>query len=1148
MTNPKPPSSASHEPVDPLVATKLGNYRLSQRIGEGGMGVIYRATHALIGRQAAIKVLSSAHSSNPSVIERFHREARAASRLGHPHIIDVFDFGQTPDGREYYVMEYLPGENLGEVFARRGRLPWHMLQPIIGQTLSALAAAHDHGIIHRDIKPENILVSHQPDDTLLVKVVDFGIAKSLELGPEGTKLTAAGSVMGTPEYIAPEQIRDQAIDGRADLYAVGLIVFEALMGRQPYSGPDSTALLLAHLRDPLPPLQPLPAELGAPADITEVLARATAKDPRARFPDAQSFARAIGYEDLARNRRPGPNAGPRASNGASRARPGGGPSLGRWRPSWRGGVGVALAGAAAALVAALALHRRQPHLAGQRQGASILVAAPTRGGDRDPAAIDAPNPGADELAALLVDVRRALRQGMRATEAELRRSSVRGLAELRDSDTAALLGAALLDDPDPGVRGAAALALAAVGGDDLAATLRGAARQSAGLPRLQILEALWHAGHDEGRRELVQTLGSDTAELRLSAALTLAEAGEPRAQAVLRRALAAPGGLDPAALIAVLRALATLGSTPAMQSLLQAVQRDDRPLVQLGAAEALVKLGRPEGTPALRRLAQQPDPALRLMAAQVLTGLGDALGPSTLRASLRDATPSTRALVARGLAAWTAPGAVAALATLLRDGSPLVRTAAAEALARLFAARPQVLVRRGQQWVQAALERGDWAMRYAALDVARELDPELAAELLGWALQHGDAGLRSVAARRLGELRPPAAKASALLHAALEDRAVEVRAAAALALAEAGDAAVAPVLSALTRDHDPQIALSAAAQLWRAGDGSHAAALVAAARATDARVRKAAISALARLPRPEARALIVAALGDRSADVRYAAALALAGKGARPDALRELRRALSSRHGDPLAIVRALARAGDDPQGLLGPLARDRAAGRRAAAQRAAAELLSPAAALALLRRGAQDSDAEVRRASAHGLLRLASSTPRAAAALRQLAGDPDPAVRVLAALALARTRETPAPRPRGQPRAAGRAAAAGGTLVGRGADAELSEDQRYGTYKAATSRAALALNQGRFAEALRELQRARRALDRPAALYDLGFVHLKLAQRELVRRPRVAARELNRAARYFAAYLARAPHGPLAHNARGAERDVARLRAQLKP
>ncbi|MBK6849476.1 MAG: protein kinase [Proteobacteria bacterium] len=664
MMNAQPPSSASREPIDPLVGTALGNC-VGPRIGEGGMGVIHRATHLLIGRQAAIKVLSSTHSSNPSVIERFHREARAASRLGHPHIVDVFDFGQTPDGRQYYVMEYLPGENLGQILARRGRLPWRMLQPIVGQTLSALATAHDHGLIHRDIKPENILVSHQPDDTLLVKVVDFGIAKSLELGPEGTKLTAAGSVMGTPEYIAPEQIRDQKIDGRADLYAVGLIIFEALMGHQPFRGPDTTALMLAHLRDPLPPLEPLPAELGVPADLAAVLAQATAKDREARYPDARSFARAIGYEDPAQPQRRSPTPAPSGRGSGASAQPGAAHTGAARRITARRAVVVAAAAGAIAVVATLAL-RRPPSRNAQPHGGAVGArphAAPNPTGTA--AAVGAPSP-ADDLVALLVDVRRTLRQGMRAAEAELRRSSVRGLAELRDPDTAALLSAALLDDPEPGVRGAAAWGLAAVGGDDVATTLRTAARQSAGLPRLQILEALWHAGHEEGRRELVQTLGSGAAELRLSAALTLAESGDPRAQPVLRRALAAPGrprssGADRGAARA---GLARLGPGNAVAAAGGATRRPTAGAARRGRSAGEARAARGRTRAAAPRAATRSG-----RAADGRAGPDRPRRPARARHAASE--PARRDLVdtrAGGTRArrLTAPAAVPALAALLR--------------------------------------------------------------------------------------------------------------------------------------------------------------------------------------------------------------------------------------------------------------------------------------------------------------------------------------------------------------------------------------------------------------------------------------------------------------------------------------------------
>ncbi|MCK5797587.1 MAG: serine/threonine protein kinase, partial [Deltaproteobacteria bacterium] len=274
MTSGPPESMATS--TDPLIGIELGNYRVEEKLAEGGMGLIYRAVHTLIGRQAAIKVLSHRYSDDLNMIKRLHREARAVNRIGHPNIVDIFDFGQTPDGRQYFAMEFLQGANLGQIIETDGPLPWAITSQILTQALDAIAAAHDMGIIHRDIKPENIFVHIGDDDAVTTKVLDFGIAKSVGVGPEGEKLTRAGSVMGTPEYIAPEQIRGKNVDGRADLYALGVILYEMVTGRRPYNSDKVMNLLMAHLRDPIPPLGPVAPELGVPDSIIDLIPQAMA--------------------------------------------------------------------------------------------------------------------------------------------------------------------------------------------------------------------------------------------------------------------------------------------------------------------------------------------------------------------------------------------------------------------------------------------------------------------------------------------------------------------------------------------------------------------------------------------------------------------------------------------------------------------------------------------------------------------------------------------------------------------------------------------------------------------------------------------------------------------------------------------------------
>ena len=258
------------------------------------MGLIYRARHNIIGKQAAIKVLSEKYSSDKNMIKRLHREARAVNRIAHPNIIDIFDFGQTPDGREFFVMEYVPGKSLAQILMDRGRLPWSFTGPVLTQTLDALAAIHELGFIHRDIKPENILVVEREGGRNWVKLLDFGITRSTGLGPDAERLTSAGSVMGTPEYVAPEQIRGKEVDGRVDLYAVGVMLFEMVMGERPFEGEEIINLLMAHLQEPVPPMEHIPPHLGVPAMVPEVVARAMAKEPEQRFADAREFAAALG--------------------------------------------------------------------------------------------------------------------------------------------------------------------------------------------------------------------------------------------------------------------------------------------------------------------------------------------------------------------------------------------------------------------------------------------------------------------------------------------------------------------------------------------------------------------------------------------------------------------------------------------------------------------------------------------------------------------------------------------------------------------------------------------------------------------------------------------------------------------------------------
>jgi len=244
--------------------TEVGGYVVDGELGHGGMGVVYSATHPLIGKRAAVKVLKPELSKEPAAVERFVREARAVNQIGHPNIVDIYDFGVLPDGRSYYLMDLLAGEPLRARLKRTGALHISEAASVIDETASALAAAHTNGIIHRDLKPDNVFMVSVPGRWPEVKLLDWGLAKLVRGG--GKFQTMTGSVLGTPVYMSPEQARGEQVDFRTDIYALGVMAFELLTGAVPFKGKSSVDTLLAHQEEPVPRLQSklpsLPDELA----------------------------------------------------------------------------------------------------------------------------------------------------------------------------------------------------------------------------------------------------------------------------------------------------------------------------------------------------------------------------------------------------------------------------------------------------------------------------------------------------------------------------------------------------------------------------------------------------------------------------------------------------------------------------------------------------------------------------------------------------------------------------------------------------------------------------------------------------------------------------------------------------------------------
>jgi serine/threonine-protein kinase len=277
--------TGSGEASDDLIGQFVGGYRVEARIGQGGMGVVYRAVHPHLRRTVAIKVILRGDGDDLSR-QRFFDEARAVSRLPSPHVVEILDLATLPDGRSYILMEYLRGESLWHMMKRRGRFSPGDAVAVAAQVLSGLALAHQQGIVHRDIKPANLFVEKTPSGPRL-KILDFGIATS-QRDRTGPGLTRTGQILGTPGYMAPEQSSaSRAVDARADLYSLGVILYELLAGKPPFSSDDWLELLQLH-RSAEP--QPL---ADAPPALAQVITRALAKEPDARFADAAAMRAAL---------------------------------------------------------------------------------------------------------------------------------------------------------------------------------------------------------------------------------------------------------------------------------------------------------------------------------------------------------------------------------------------------------------------------------------------------------------------------------------------------------------------------------------------------------------------------------------------------------------------------------------------------------------------------------------------------------------------------------------------------------------------------------------------------------------------------------------------------------------------------------------
>ncbi|HMF40254.1 MAG TPA: serine/threonine-protein kinase [Polyangia bacterium] len=268
-----------------------GKYRVVRLLASGGMGVVYEAQHAVVRRRFAIKFLRRDLAERRDILSRFQREAEAAGALENDNVTAAVDFGISDDGTPFIVMEYLVGESLAALIEREGRLPVHRAADLVAQACRGVEAAHAAGIVHRDLKPQNLFVARRDDGTDLVKVLDFGVAK-LQALDEATAATGTGTILGTAAYMAPEQARgEKAVDKRADVYALGAILYEVLSQRKPHPGDSPNAILHHIATHPAVPLESVHADL--PAALVAIVGRALASDPAARPASAGGLAQEL---------------------------------------------------------------------------------------------------------------------------------------------------------------------------------------------------------------------------------------------------------------------------------------------------------------------------------------------------------------------------------------------------------------------------------------------------------------------------------------------------------------------------------------------------------------------------------------------------------------------------------------------------------------------------------------------------------------------------------------------------------------------------------------------------------------------------------------------------------------------------------------
>lgn len=288
--------STDGKPVDPLIGLTVSDrYRIEERIGVGGMGTVYRAQHVRFGQDVAIKVLHERYTGDKKLAQRFEKEALTYGQVSHPNLVGLHDFGRTPDGMFFMALEYCPGKPLSVLLREQGHFGWRQATDVVTQVAQGLGAAHDCGVVHRDLKPENIIMTEIRPNRYHVRLLDFGIAKRED--EDGPRLTQAGMVFGTPEYMSPEQARGKAVDKRSDIYALGTLYYELIVGHPPFTGPDKLRVMQQQANEVPTPLSHYNVDDLPPA-IEGIILKCLEKDPSERIVTTHELLQRIEENEL----------------------------------------------------------------------------------------------------------------------------------------------------------------------------------------------------------------------------------------------------------------------------------------------------------------------------------------------------------------------------------------------------------------------------------------------------------------------------------------------------------------------------------------------------------------------------------------------------------------------------------------------------------------------------------------------------------------------------------------------------------------------------------------------------------------------------------------------------------------------------------